>query len=92
MNPSLRTTKSDMPFRYSVNGGARGSINEPFSLTPHALYMRQGNDQLLHVGLMSEFVVGNSVYSALCGASYRMNDAITVHVGLKHKNSGYRLQ
>jgi len=86
----MRTTRSDMPIRYSVNGGARVSINEQFSLTPHALYMRQGNDQLLHMGLMSEFAIGSSVYSALCGASYRMNDAIIAHVGLKHKSSGYR--
>jgi len=86
----LRTTKSDLPIRYSANGGVRVKVNSQLFLTPQALFMMQGNDQQLHAGMMGEFVIGGSVYSALCGASYRMNDAIVAHVGLKHKNSGYR--
>lgn len=86
----LRTEKSDLPIRYSVNGGLRVSINEQFVLIPQALCMRQGMDQQIHAGMMGEFAIGGSVYSALCGASYRWNDAIVAHVGMKHKNSGYR--
>jgi type IX secretion system PorP/SprF family membrane protein len=86
----LRTEKSDLPIRYSINGGLRVNINEQFVLIPQALAMRQGSDQQIHAGMMGEFVIGSTVYSALCGASYRWNDAIVAHVGMKHKNSGYR--
>jgi type IX secretion system PorP/SprF family membrane protein len=86
----FRTVESDMPIRYSVNGGARIRMMEQFFLVPQALYMQQGNDRQLHAGLMGEFGLGGSVYSVLCGASYRAEDAIVAHVGLKHKNSAYR--
>ncbi len=86
----FRTVESEMPIRYSVNGGARIRIMEQFFLVPQALYMQQGNDRQLHAGLMGEFGLGGTVYSVLCGASYRAEDAIVAHVGLKHKNSAYR--
>ncbi|WKZ65679.1 MAG: PorP/SprF family type IX secretion system membrane protein [Flavobacteriales bacterium] len=86
----LRSTKSDLPIRYSINAGLRVNINEQFVLIPQALGMRQGADQQIHAGMLAEFVIGGSVYSALCGASYRVDDAVVAHVGLKHKNSAYR--
>lgn len=86
----FRTVESDMPIRYSANAGVRVRIVEQFFLVPQALYMQQGNDRQLHAGLMGEFGLGGSVYSVLCGASYRAEDAIVAHVGLKHKNSAYR--
>jgi len=85
-----RTAKSKMPIRYSANGGVRVKVSDGLILIPQGLYMRQGNDQQIHAGMMGEFAIGGSVYSAICGASYRVRDAIVAHVGLKHKNSGYR--
>jgi hypothetical protein len=59
-------------------------------LIPMGLYMRQGADQQINVGMNAEVGLGGSVYSVLGGAAYRMNDAIIAHVGLKHKNVVYR--
>jgi type IX secretion system PorP/SprF family membrane protein len=86
----FRTEKSDLPIRYSLNGGARVMVMEQLFLTPQALYMRQGNDELINVGMMGEFAIGGSVYSALFGVAYRVDDAVIAQVGLKHKNSAYR--
>jgi type IX secretion system PorP/SprF family membrane protein len=86
----FRTVEADMPIRYSANAGVRVRVVEQFFLVPQALYMQQGNDRQLNAGLMGEFGIAGSVYSALCGASYRVDDAIVAHVGLKHKNSAYR--
>ena len=86
----LRVTDSDLPIRYSVNGGARVEIIDDTYLVPSGLYMRQGADQQVNVGLMAEIGLGGSVYSVLAGAAYRVNDAAIAHVGLKHKNVVYR--
>lgn len=86
----FRTEKSDLPIRYLLNGGARIMVMDQLFLTPQALFMRQGNDEQIHAGMLGEFAIGGSVYSALCGVSYRVGDAVIAQVGLKHKNSAYR--
>lgn len=89
-NEAVFGTQSDLPIRYSLNGGARVEIIDNTFLIPMGLYMRQGADQQINVGLSAEVGLGGSVYSVLGGAAYRMNDAIIAHVGLKHKNVVYR--
>lgn len=86
----MRSTKSDLPIRYSVNAGARVEIAESTYLTPMGLYMRQGADQQINAGMMAEMGLGGSVYSVLGGLSYRLNDAVIACVGMKHKNAYYR--
>ncbi|HQW05668.1 MAG: PorP/SprF family type IX secretion system membrane protein [Flavobacteriales bacterium] len=86
----LRTTKSDLPIRYSVNGGVRVEINDGMYLIPMALYMRQGNDQMINAGMLAEIGIMGTTYSAVAGCSYRVNDAIIAQVGLKHNNAAFR--
>lgn len=86
----LRTTKSDIPIRWSVNGGARIEVTPDIFLIPMGLYWRQGADQLIHAGMMGEIAIPGSVYSGVAGVSYRLNDAIVAQLGLKHKNAMYR--
>ena len=86
----LRTTKSDIPIRWSVNGGARIEVTPDIFLVPMGLYWRQGADQMIHAGMMGEIGIPGSVYSGVAGVSYRLNDAIIAQVGLKHKNAMYR--
>ncbi len=86
----LRTTKSDLPIRYSANAGAKIELVENTYLIPMGLYMRQGADQQVNVGMMAEVGLGGSVYSVVGGLAYRMNDAVIVQAGLKHKAVVYR--
>lgn len=86
----LRTTKSDMPIRYMVNGGARVMVMDGLYLTPMGLYMRQGKDQQINVGMLGEYAIMGSMYSVLFGGSYRANDAVIAQVGVKHRGAMYR--
>lgn len=89
-NEAILGTGSDLPIRYAVNAGARVEIMDDTYLIPTGLYMRQGADQQINVGLMAEVGLGGSVYSVLGGVAYRVHDAVVAHVGLKHKNVYYR--
>src|SRR5690606_12858981 len=86
----LRTTKSDIPIRWSANAGARIEVTPDIFLVPMGLYWRQGADQMIQAGMMGEIGIPGSVYSGVAGVSYRLNDAIIAQVGLKHKNAMYR--
>ncbi|MBK8498603.1 MAG: PorP/SprF family type IX secretion system membrane protein [Flavobacteriales bacterium] len=86
----FRTTKSDIPIRYSVNGGFRVEVMDAVHLIPMGLYMRQGADQQINVGLLAEVGLMGSMYSVVAGGSYRVKDAVIIQAGLKHKNAMYR--
>lgn len=86
----LRVTKSDLPIRYSVNGGVRMEVANNTYLTPMGLYMRQGKDQQINAGLMGEYALSGTGYRVLGGVSYRSNDAVIAHVGLRHHGAQYR--
>lgn len=86
----MRVVKTDLPIRYSVNGGARIMVSEQVFLIPQALYWRQAKAQLINVGVLAEVPILGSVYSAVGGGAYRFGDAAVVHLGIKHKSSVYR--
>lgn len=86
----LRTAKSDLPIRYSANAGARVEVVDGIYVIPNGLYMRQGADQQINAGMLAEVNIMGSVYSAVAGGSYRLNDAVIIQLGLKHKNAMYR--
>jgi hypothetical protein len=41
--------------------------------------------------MMGDFALTGSVYSVVFGGSYRYQDAIVAHAGLKHRNNVYRV-
>ena len=86
----LRTAKTDLPIRYSVNAGARVEFNEGMYLIPMGLYMLQGKDQMINAGMLAEVNIMGTPYSAVVGCSYRVKDAIIAQVGLKHNNAAFR--
>ena len=86
----LRYAPTDLHIRYSVNGGARIEVVDEVFVVPMGLYMRQGADQQINVGVLAEVGIMGSMYSAVAGGSYRLNDAVIAQVGLKHKNAMYR--
>lgn len=83
-------TPNDIPIRYSANAGVRVEVVDGFYLIPNGLFMRQGADQEINAGMLGEMSIMGSVYSAVAGGSYRMDDAIIIQLGLKHKNAMYR--
>ncbi len=86
----FRNEKSDLPIRWSANAGTRVTVSEGIDIIPQGLYMRQGEDQQVQVGVMGQVALMNDVYGVVGGASYRLDDAIIAQVGIKHGNNYYR--
>jgi type IX secretion system PorP/SprF family membrane protein len=86
----FREVSSDLPIRWSLMGGGHFDITEELRISPTFLGMLQGNDRLINIGTMGAYQIGNGVYRALFGASYRLDDAVSAHVGIKHRNNAYR--
>lgn len=87
----FRTEKLPLPMRWSVNGGASIAVNNEVRVTPMALYMVQGKNQEINVGLLGEVNVGTSAYKVIGGGGYRFGDAVIAQAGLKHRNNIFRV-
>lgn len=74
-----------LPIRYTVHGGSRIRITDMVNLTPHGLYMRQGNAEEIVAGVYSQIKV-NPEFDLLLGANYRVNDAISPFAGFSYKS------
>lgn len=79
------TESRSLPVRMLVHGGSRIQLTEMVNITPHALYMRQGNAEEIVGGVYSQIKV-NMEFDLLLGANYRVNDAITPFAGFHFKN------
>ena len=71
--------------RAIVHAGVRLVLNESFSLTPNAMYARQGNAEEKMLGAYAQLRATEST-EVLLGANYRFGDAISPYVGFYHKN------
>lgn len=75
----------NLPIRYLAHGGTRIKINELVGLTPHALYMRQGNAEETVVGVYAQVKI-NPECDLLGGANYRLKDAVIPFAGFHYKS------
>ncbi|HVI46741.1 MAG TPA: PorP/SprF family type IX secretion system membrane protein [Chitinophaga sp.] len=74
-----------LPVRYQVHGGSRIKLSDVISLTPTALYMRQGNAEEVVAGVYAQLIV-NPEFDLLVGGNYRFNDAAIPFAGFHFKN------
>jgi type IX secretion system PorP/SprF family membrane protein len=73
------------PARYTAHAGIRLSINQVFSITPNALYLKQGSASEKMVGAYASYKANPDV-DVMLGANYRFEDAISPFVGFTYKN------
>lgn len=88
-NDKFLTTDNDrhvLPVRYLVHGGVRLRVDDRFAVTPHFMYLRQGNAEEKFIGLYAQYKVSPEVY-VLGGASVRFKDAVVPYVGFHFKNA-----
>jgi type IX secretion system PorP/SprF family membrane protein len=71
---------SRVPMRETLHGGLRIRASDGFDITPHAIFIKQSQNQLLAAGLNLEFKL-QSDYSLILGGMYRLNDAAVANVG-----------
>jgi type IX secretion system PorP/SprF family membrane protein len=74
-----------LPVRYLAHGGTRIKLNNMFSLTPHGLYLRQGNAEEIVAGIYTSVMV-NEEFDFLVGGNYRINDSAIPFAGFHFKN------
>jgi len=84
-DPFLSTNNYHLPVRYTVHAGARFVVSEDFSITPNALYMRQGDATETMVGAYGQLVV-NELSDLLLGVDYRIKDAVVPYLGFRYED------
>lgn len=78
------TGDARFPMRFSGHAGVRIAVSEVLSITPNLLYMRQGAAQEKMVGAYGQLNAAPGT-DFLLGVNYRIEDAISTHVGFIYK-------
>jgi type IX secretion system PorP/SprF family membrane protein len=78
-------SKEKLPIRYTVHAGVRIQAGDNFTITPNALYLRQGNADEKMLGAYGQFKATNE-FDFLLGGNWRFNDAISPYVGFYYKS------
>jgi type IX secretion system PorP/SprF family membrane protein len=74
-----------MPVRYTIHSGIRVQLSDIVSLTPNALYMKQGTAEEKVLGAYAQIKAAPET-DLLLGANYRFEDAFSPYLGLNYKN------
>ena len=80
------SAKSDakLPVRWTAHAGVRLNLSDELSLTPNALYLKQGTAEEKMLGAYAQ--IKASGVDVLIGANYRFEDAISPYVGFTYRN------
>lgn len=84
-DPFLSTNNFHLPVRYTIHGGIRFIVSDELSITPNALYMRQGNADEAMVGAYAQLVV-TDMSDLLLGVDYRVKDAVVPYLGFRYQD------
>jgi type IX secretion system PorP/SprF family membrane protein len=79
------TGNARLPMRFTTHAGARLMVNDVFSITPNALYVRQGTASETMVGAYGQYKTAPQL-DLLFGVNYRVKDAISPFAGIYYKN------
>ncbi|MES2847742.1 MAG: PorP/SprF family type IX secretion system membrane protein [Bacteroidota bacterium] len=83
--------KRKLPYRYTWHAGAKINLENGTSITPHLIYMRQGNAEERTFGLFAQRPTSREDVYLLGGVSYRYKDAFIPYAGLKMKTVQFGL-
>ncbi|HEU4718669.1 MAG TPA: PorP/SprF family type IX secretion system membrane protein [Bacteroidia bacterium] len=90
-NESFTGEKARLPMRFNFTGACDIHANEDFTITPNVLFMYQRAAMEINAGLMFGYIMPDSPYDLLAGASYRYKDGVVVHLGMKQGNNIFRV-
>jgi len=83
--------KRKLPYRYTYHGGARINLENGIFVTPHFIYMRQGNAEERTFGVFAQKPTTKEDVYLLGGLSYRYKDAFIPYAGIKFKKVQFGL-
>ena len=75
-----------IPLRYSAHAGVRIRASDSFDITPHAIFIRQQQNQIAAAGMNLEMKFQDE-HSLILGGMYRWNDAAVANVGFHLNNT-----
>jgi type IX secretion system PorP/SprF family membrane protein len=75
-----------LPMRLTGHAGLRIALSDVFSITPNALYLRQGSASETMLGAYGSYKAGEGT-DLMIGANYRLNDAFSPFLGFTFKNT-----
>ncbi len=78
------TGDAKLPVRYTVHTGVRLALSDELSITPNALYLRQGTATEKMIGAYAQ--IKAPAVDLLIGGNYRFNDAFSPFIGFNFKN------
>jgi type IX secretion system PorP/SprF family membrane protein len=76
---------SRLPMRFTIHGGVRIKASDLFDVTPHAIYIRQQQNQIKALGVYSELKFEDNK-GLILGGMVRLQDAIVANVGYHLNN------
>lgn len=85
-DPFINTSVNDnLPLRFTVHGGANIFLNDRASVSPHGVFLKQGNATETMFGIFLRYMVTNEM-EMMIGTNYRLKDAVVPLVGFSYKN------
>lgn len=73
-----------IPMRYAIHGGVRMRMNDRVAITPHAVFLKQGDAHEITGGLSFNMQIQEGT-DLLLGTTYRLHDAVAPNIGI-HMN------
>lgn len=77
-------SEARLPVRWTAHAGVRLNLSDEFSLTPNALYLKQGTAEEKMLGAYAQ--IKATGVDLMVGANYRFKDAISPYVGFTYRN------
>lgn len=90
-NQAYTDINSQTPMRFTLHGGCAYTINEEISILPQFMYMNQAKAHELNIGIMGFDKIRCTDYQPMLGLSWRVQNAVTAHLGLKYKTYTFRV-
>lgn len=84
-NKFSATGNERIPIRYTIHAGVKIAVSDMVSLTPHAMYLKQGTAEEKMLGLYAQLRAAETT-DLLLGVNYRYKDAMSAHAGFSFKN------
>lgn len=83
--------KSKLPMRWMGNIGARIEANRDLLIEPSVIYNRQRESSQFQPNVLAYYTVSGTPYQVIGGFSYRTEDAVIIHAGLRHNSNIFRI-
>ncbi len=83
--------KSKLPMRWMGNAGARIEANQDLLVEPSIIWNMQRKSNQFQANTLLYYTVKGTPYQVIGGLSYRTEDAVILHAGVRHNSNIFRI-